>query len=144
MILNDLKNWDSSHAACRFLYSSVFIWASVWYFCHILLKRTKTDIGWTAWLHPCNFNMVPKVPGLILFSARMPFGRHIFQVGPSGLLTSIIMIGWPLRSDWDVFLVRKIASLLDSTVCIGPTFSPFLQTFYVSSLQMYDSIFKLG
>lgn len=118
-------------------------------FCHILLKRTKTDVGWTGWysIRAVSTKFLGSVGWRTpqpLSSARTPFGCHIFQIGPSGLLASIIMIDWPLRSDWDVFLVRKIASLLDSTVCTGPTVSQFLQTFYVSTLQMYDSVFKLG
>lgn len=122
-----------------FLYEPVFgtfaiYWAN---------EQKRTLAGLDGSIHAISTWFL-KFLGSVSFLHIQPFGRHIFQIGPSGLLTSIIMIGWPLRSDWDVFLVRKIASLLDSTVCIGPTFSPFLPTFNVSTLQMYDSIFKLG
>lgn len=42
-----------------FLYEPVFGILS-----YILVKRTKTDIGWTGWQHPHSFNMASTIPGL--------------------------------------------------------------------------------
>lgn len=64
---------------------------------NLFMSEQRTSVGTVGSIHTMSLELLPKVAWKspqLLSIARMPFGRHVFQTGLSGLLASKIMIDY--------------------------------------------------